>query len=75
MIRRPHLLQAFGAVLAGLAIVERTSAQSVFDWKQRKSPSIEVNHQLSLRGDSVTYEAQHVEVQGTEKIVQQSVNL
>ena len=33
------------------AIVERAHAQSQFDWKQCKGQSIEVNYQLSQRGD------------------------
>jgi multiple sugar transport system substrate-binding protein len=51
MIRRRHLLQASAAVLAAPAIVERANAQSAFDWKQCKGQSIEVNYQLSPRGD------------------------
>jgi multiple sugar transport system substrate-binding protein len=51
MIRRRHLLQASAAVLAAPAIVERANAQSAFDWKQCKGQSIEVNFQLSPRGD------------------------
>ena len=51
MIRRRHLLQASAAVLAAPAIVERANAQSAFDWKQFKGQSIEVNFQLSPRGD------------------------
>jgi multiple sugar transport system substrate-binding protein len=51
MIRRRHLLQASAAVLAAPAIVERGNAQSAFDWKQCKGQSIEVNFQLSPRGD------------------------
>jgi multiple sugar transport system substrate-binding protein len=56
MIRRRHLLQASAAVLAAPAIVapaivERANAQSAFDWKQCKGQAIEVNFQLSPRGD------------------------
>jgi multiple sugar transport system substrate-binding protein len=55
MIRRRRLLQAsaavFAAPLAAPAIVERANAQSAFDWKQFKGQSIEVNYQLSPRGD------------------------
>src|ERR1700755_1607734 len=51
MIRRRHLLPAFAATLAAPAIVERANAQSAFDWKQCKGQSIEVNFQLSPRGD------------------------
>ncbi len=51
MIRRRHLLQTSAAVLAAPAIVERANAQSAFDWKQFKGQSIEVNYQLSPRGD------------------------
>src|SRR3984885_13512217 len=51
MIRRRHLLQASAAVLAAPAIIERANAQSAFDWKQCKGQSIEVNFQLSPRGD------------------------
>jgi multiple sugar transport system substrate-binding protein len=51
MIRRRHLLQASAAVLAAPAIVARANAQSAFDWKQCKGQSIEVNFQLSPRGD------------------------
>lgn len=51
MIRRRHLLQTTAAVLAAPAIVERANAQSSFDWKQCKGQSIEVNYQLSPRGD------------------------
>jgi multiple sugar transport system substrate-binding protein len=53
MIRRRHLIQASAAVLAAPAIVERANAQSAFDWKQCKGQSIEVNFQLSPRGDLV----------------------
>ena len=51
MIRRRQLLAASAAVLAAPAIVERANAQSAFDWKQFKGQSIEVNYQLSPRGD------------------------
>ena len=51
MIRRRHLLQASGALLAAPAIVKRANAQSAFDWKQFKGQHIEVNFQLSPRGD------------------------
>ncbi len=51
MIRRRHLLQASAAVLATPAIVSRANAQSKFDWKQFKGQHIEVNYQLSPRGD------------------------
>jgi multiple sugar transport system substrate-binding protein len=51
MIRRRQLLAASTAVLAAPAIVERANAQSAFDWKQFKGQSIEVNFQLSPRGD------------------------
>jgi multiple sugar transport system substrate-binding protein len=51
MIRRRQLLAASAAALAAPAIVERANAQSTFDWKQFKGQSIEVNYQLSPRGD------------------------
>src|SRR5277367_478540 len=51
MIRRRHLLAATASVLAAPAIVQRANAQSAFDWKQFKGQSIEVNFQLSPRGD------------------------
>src|SRR4029078_1715891 len=51
MIRRRHLLAAAASTLAAPAIVERANAQSAFDWKQFKGQSIEVNYQLSPRGD------------------------
>ncbi len=51
MIRRRHLLQAGAAALAAPAIVERANAQSKFDWKQCKGQTVEVNYQLSPRGD------------------------
>jgi multiple sugar transport system substrate-binding protein len=38
-------------MLAAPAIVEKANAQSAFDWKQFKGQSIEVNFQLSPRGD------------------------
>ncbi len=53
MTRRRHLLQASAAALATPAIVERANAQSVFDWRQCKGQEIEVNFQLSPRGDLV----------------------
>ena len=63
MIRRRRLLQAsaavFAAPLAAPAIVERANAQSAFDWKQFKGQSIEVNYQLSPRGDNFA-KAQHL---------------
>ncbi len=52
MIRRRQIL-ASTAVLAAPAIVARANAQSAFDWKQFKGQSIEVNYQLSPRGDLV----------------------
>ena len=51
MIRRRQLLAASAAALAAPAIVERANAQSAFDWKQFKGQPIEVNYQLSPRGD------------------------
>jgi multiple sugar transport system substrate-binding protein len=56
MIRRRSLLQASTAALAAPALVapafvERANAQSAFDWKQCKGQEIEVNFQLSPRGD------------------------
>ncbi len=51
MIRRRRLLQASTAVLAMPAIVARANAQSKFDWQQFKGQHIEVNYQLSPRGD------------------------
>ena len=51
MIRRRHLLSATASALGAPAIVERANAQSAFDWKQFKGQSIEVNYQLSPRGD------------------------
>ena len=54
MIRRRTLLAStMAAPLAAPAIVERANAQSAFDWKQFKGQSIEVNYQLSPRGDLV----------------------
>ncbi len=51
MIRRRHLLRASAAALSAPAIVARANAQSAFDWKQCKGQEIEVNFQLSPRGD------------------------
>lgn len=51
MIRRRRLLQASAGLLATPAIVARANAQSAFDWKQFKGTHIEVNFQLSPRGD------------------------
>src|SRR5271169_1908459 len=51
MIRRRRLLQASTALLATPAIVARANAQSKFDWQQCKGQHIEVNYQLSPRGD------------------------
>ncbi|HET6184023.1 MAG TPA: extracellular solute-binding protein [Acetobacteraceae bacterium] len=51
MIRRRDLLGASAAVLAAPAIVSRANAQSKFDWQQFKGQHIEVNYQLSPRGD------------------------
>jgi multiple sugar transport system substrate-binding protein len=51
MIRRRRLLQASTALLAAPAIVARANAQSKFDWQQCKGQHIEVNYQLSPRGD------------------------
>ena len=53
MIRRRQLLAASAGLLAAPAIVERANAQSAFDWKQAKGSQIEVNFQLSPRGDAV----------------------
>ncbi|HYZ20646.1 MAG TPA: extracellular solute-binding protein [Rhodopila sp.] len=57
MIRRRQLIQvsaaAAAAPLAAPGIVERANAQSAFDWKQCKGQSIEVNFQLSPRGDLI----------------------
>ena len=51
MIRRRTFLAVSTSVLAAPAIVEKANAQSAFDWKQFKGQSIEVNFQLSPRGD------------------------
>ncbi len=51
MIRRRRLLAASAAALAAPAIMQRANAQSAFDWKQFKGQAIEVNYQLSPRGD------------------------
>jgi len=55
MIPRRRLLQASAAILsaplAAPAIVERANAQTAFDWKQCKGQGLEVNYQLSPRGD------------------------
>src|SRR5271168_4649105 len=51
MIRRRRLLQASTALLAAPALVARANAQSKFDWQQCKGQHIEVNYQLSPRGD------------------------
>jgi len=51
MIRRRRLLAASASLLAAPAIVEKANAQSAFDWKQCKGQHIEVNYQLSPRGD------------------------
>lgn len=53
MIRRRRLLQASAGLLAAPAIVEKAGAQSAFDWKQLKGQHVEVNYQLSPRGDLV----------------------
>jgi multiple sugar transport system substrate-binding protein len=53
MIRRRNLLAASAVTLATPAIVERANAQSLFDWKQCKGQGIEVNFQLSPRGDLI----------------------
>jgi len=53
MIRRRTLLVASASVLAAPAIVEKANAQSAFDWRQFKGQSLEVNFQLSPRGDLV----------------------
>ncbi|HET6607237.1 MAG TPA: sugar ABC transporter substrate-binding protein [Rhodopila sp.] len=53
MIRRRTLLAASASVLAAPAIVEKANAQSAFDWKQFKGQSVEVNFQLSPRGDLI----------------------
>ncbi len=51
MIRRRNMLLASAGVLAAPAIVGRANAQSKFDWQQFKGQHIEVNYQLSPRGD------------------------
>ncbi|HEY8289270.1 MAG TPA: sugar ABC transporter substrate-binding protein [Acetobacteraceae bacterium] len=55
MIPRRRLLlasvAAAAAPLAAPAIVEKANAQSAFDWKQCKGQTVEVNYQLSPRGD------------------------
>src|SRR5258708_3219368 len=51
MITRRRLLQTTAGLLAAPAIIERADAQSAFDWKQFKGQKIEVNYQLSPRGD------------------------
>ena len=51
MIQRRTLLRASAGALAAPAIVEKVGAQAAFDWKQFKGTSIEVNFQLSPRGD------------------------
>jgi multiple sugar transport system substrate-binding protein len=51
MIRRRQLLAASTAALAAPALVARANAQSKFDWQQFKGQHIEVNYQLSPRGD------------------------
>ena len=65
MIRRRHMLAtsaaALTAPLAAPAFVERANAQSAFDWKQFKGQSIEVNYQLSPRGDLVRAHAKDFE--------------
>ena len=54
MIRRRQVLaSAIAAPLAAPAFVERANAQSAFDWKQAKGQSVEINYQLSPRGDLV----------------------
>ena len=50
MIHRRRLL---ATALAVPAIVERANAQSAFDWKQCKGQTVEINYQLSSRGDHV----------------------
>ena len=55
MIRRRQMLGASTAALAAPAIVQRANAQSSFDWKQIKGQSIEVNYQLSPRGDLIAF--------------------
>jgi len=61
MIRRRQMLAASAAALAAPAIVERANAQSAFDWKQFKGQSVEVNYQLSPRGDLVRNHAKDFE--------------
>jgi multiple sugar transport system substrate-binding protein len=51
MIRRRCLLQASTVLLAAPALVARANSQSKFDWQQFKGQHIEVNYQLSPRGD------------------------
>lgn len=53
MIRRRQLLAVSTGLLAAPALVEKVGAQSAFDWKQAKGAKIEVNFQLSPRGDAV----------------------
>ena len=53
MIRRRAMLAGSAGLLAAPAIVETANAQSKFDWKQCKGQKIEVNYQLSARGDLV----------------------
>ena len=47
------MLAGSAGLLAAPAIVETANAQSKFDWKQCKGQKIEVNYQLSARGDLV----------------------
>ena len=47
----PPLACSIRVCPAAPAIVERANAQSAFDWKQFKGQTIEVNYQLSPRGD------------------------
>src|ERR1700744_2182006 len=51
MIGGRQLLAGTASALAAPAIIERANAQPAFDWKQCKGQSIEVNYQLSPRGD------------------------
>jgi multiple sugar transport system substrate-binding protein len=51
MIRRRHFLAASTAAVAAPALIARANAQSKFDWQQCKGQHIEVNYQLSPRGD------------------------
>ncbi len=60
MIRRRQVL-ASTAVLAAPAIVAKANAQSAFDWKQCKGQSIEINFQLSPRGDLVRHHIKEFE--------------